>query len=78
MQELNAVTPFGFKQVYYHGQDQDINQRNAAAHGIDIVDDIYQYLISDALYLKSCRTKIPLRNNYWKQEFRYDQPFSSQ
>lgn len=65
MQELNAVTPApGFKQVYYPGQDQDINQRNAAVHGIDIVDDIYQYLISDALYIKSYETKNPLRNNY--------------
>lgn len=60
MQELNALTPApGFKQVYYPGQDQDINQRNAAVHGIDIVDDIYQYLISDALYIKSYETKNP-------------------
>lgn len=33
-------------------------------NGIDIVDDIYQYLISDTLYLKSYETKIPLPNNY--------------
>ncbi|ENH9307688.1 ureidoglycolate dehydrogenase, partial [Citrobacter freundii] len=39
--------------------DQDINQRDAAVHGIDIVDDIYQYLISDALYIKSYETKNP-------------------
>lgn len=65
MQELNAVKPApGFKQVYYPGQDQDIKQKNADMNGIDIVDDIYQYLISDTLYLKSYETKIPLPNNY--------------
>jgi len=31
---------------YYPGQDQDIKQRKAAVEGIEIVDDIYQYLIS--------------------------------
>ncbi|MCP0820386.1 ureidoglycolate dehydrogenase, partial [Salmonella enterica subsp. enterica serovar Montevideo] len=41
------------------GQDQDIKQKNADMNGIDIVDDIYQYLISDALYLKSYETKNP-------------------
>ncbi|HCH9307273.1 ureidoglycolate dehydrogenase [Salmonella enterica] len=60
MQELNSVKPApGFKQVYYPGQDQDIKQKNADMNGIDIVDDIYQYLISDALYLKSYETKNP-------------------
>ncbi|MGC0590940.1 ureidoglycolate dehydrogenase AllD, partial [Salmonella enterica subsp. enterica serovar Abony] len=60
MQELNAVKPApGFKQVYYPGQDQDIKQKNADMNGIDIVDDIYQYLISGALYLKSYETKNP-------------------
>lgn len=60
MQELNAVKPApGFKQVYYPGQDQDIKQKNADMNGIDIVDDIYQYLISDTLYLKSYETKNP-------------------
>lgn len=60
MQELNSVKPApGFKQVYYPGQDQDIRQKNADMNGIDIVDDIYQYLISDALYLKSYETKNP-------------------
>ncbi|HHH3270063.1 TPA: hypothetical protein ACPY9M_004517, partial [Escherichia coli] len=46
-------------QVYYPGQDQDIKQRKAAVEGIEIVDDIYQYLISDALYNTSYETKNP-------------------
>lgn len=60
MRELNAITPApGFNQVYYPGQDQDIKQRKAAVEGIEIVDDIYQYLISDALYNTSYETKNP-------------------
>ncbi|HCP6705665.1 TPA: ureidoglycolate dehydrogenase, partial [Escherichia coli] len=37
----------------------DIKQRKAAVEGIEIVDDIYQYLISDALYNTSYETKNP-------------------
>lgn len=60
MRELNAITPApGLNQVYYPGQDQDIKQRKAAVEGIEIVDDIYQYLISDALYNTSYETKNP-------------------
>ncbi|EAB5454458.1 ureidoglycolate dehydrogenase, partial [Escherichia coli] len=60
MRELNTMTPApGFNQVYYPGQDQDIKQRKAAVEGIEIVDDIYQYLISDALYNTSYETKNP-------------------
>ncbi|HAX0248158.1 ureidoglycolate dehydrogenase [Escherichia coli] len=60
MRELNTITPApGFNQVYYPGQDQDIKQRKAAVEGIEIVDDIYQYLISDALYNTSYETKNP-------------------
>lgn len=60
MRELNAITPApGFNQVYYPGQDQDIKQRKAAVEGIEIADDIYQYLISDALYNTSYETKNP-------------------
>ena len=33
--------------------------RKAAVEGIEIVDDIYQYLISDALYNTSYETKNP-------------------
>lgn len=58
MRELNAITfALGFNQVYYFGQDQDIKQRKAAVEGIEIVDDIYQYLIFDALYNTSYETK---------------------
>lgn len=36
-----------------------LKQRKAAVEGIEIVDDIYQYLISDALYNTSYETKNP-------------------
>jgi ureidoglycolate dehydrogenase (NAD+) len=50
MRELNAITPAPVLNRFITRTDQDINQRNVAVHGIDIVDDIYQYLVSDALY----------------------------
>ena len=64
MRELNAITPApGFNQVYYPGQDQDIKQRKAAVEGIEIVDDIYQYLIPTRFITRHTKRKIPLRNN---------------
>ncbi|HAT2608500.1 TPA: ureidoglycolate dehydrogenase [Kluyvera intermedia] len=60
LRELNAIPPApGFKQVYYPGQNLDINEKNSAIHGIDIVDDIYDYLVSDAIYNQSYETKSP-------------------
>lgn len=60
MQELNAITPApNFKQVYYPGQDQDICEKESMINGIEIVDDIYNYLISNQLYNRSYETKSP-------------------
>jgi ureidoglycolate dehydrogenase (NAD+) len=60
MQQLNAITPApGFSQVYYPGQNLDIYEQTTDREGIDIVDDIYEYLVSDALYTRSYETKNP-------------------
>lgn len=60
MRELNAIKPApGFSQVYYPGQNLDINEKLSAKDGIDIVDDIYEYLVSDAIYLRSYETNSP-------------------
>lgn len=60
MRELNAIKPApGFEQVYYPGQNADIYEKNSLQDGIDIVDDIYYYLKSDAIYLNSYETKSP-------------------
>jgi ureidoglycolate dehydrogenase (NAD+) len=52
----------GFNQVYYPGQNLDINEKNSAVNGIEIVDEIYDYLVSDALYNRSYETNSPLLN----------------
>nr|WP_318382603.1 ureidoglycolate dehydrogenase [uncultured Enterobacter sp.] len=60
MQELNAVPPApGFKQVYYPGQNLDLYEQASVQNGIEIVDDIYAYLIADDLYQRSYETKNP-------------------
>lgn len=60
MRELNAIKPApGFERVYYPGQNADIYENNSERDGIDIVDDIYYYLKSDAIYLNSYETKSP-------------------
>ena len=60
MRELSAITPApGFSQVYYPGQNLDINEKNSAVNGIEIVDEIYDYLVSDALYNRSYETNSP-------------------
>ncbi|MFK3660172.1 ureidoglycolate dehydrogenase [Scandinavium sp. NPDC088450] len=60
MQELNAIAPApGFQQVYYPGQNLDINERLSEKEGIEIVDDIYDYLVSDVLYTRSYETHSP-------------------
>ena len=60
MQQLNAIKPApGFSQVYYPGQNLDIYEKTTEREGIEIVDDIYDYLVSDALYTRSYETKNP-------------------
>ncbi|MCS2150739.1 ureidoglycolate dehydrogenase [Scandinavium manionii] len=60
MSELNAIQPApGFNQVYYPGQNLDLYEKESTTHGIEIVDDIYDYLVSDAIYTRSYETKNP-------------------
>ncbi|UXM94980.1 ureidoglycolate dehydrogenase [Bartonella sp. HY329] len=60
MQQLDAIRPAeGFKQVMYPGEIADIEQARTDREGIDIVDDIYNYLISDKIYIHSYDHKDP-------------------
>lgn len=55
LDELGAVKPgVGFDKVYYPGERARKRiQATADAGGIEIVDDIYEYLVSDDLYRRS-------------------------
>ncbi len=60
MAELNQVKPAeGVERVYYPGENTEIEERESNANGIEIVDDIYNYLISDAIYVNSYDHKDP-------------------
>ena len=60
MSELNAIKPApGVKKVLYPGQNSRLCEIESEKNGIEIVDDIYQYLISDDLYQKSYDHKDP-------------------
>lgn len=60
MHDLNGITPApGVKQVMYPGQNSENNERDSEINGIEIVDEIYNYLISDVLYLRSYDHKDP-------------------
>lgn len=55
LDELSAVKPGpGSDKVYYPGERALIRKAKCdAAGGIEIVDDIYEYLTSDKLYIHS-------------------------
>ncbi|AZS51449.1 ureidoglycolate dehydrogenase [Entomomonas moraniae] len=60
MAELNAIKPApGFKQVLYPGQNSGIEEGRTDKEGVDIVDDIYDYLVSDKIYINSYDHKNP-------------------
>jgi ureidoglycolate dehydrogenase (NAD+) len=60
MQELNSVKPAeGFDQVSYPGQRSEARAKEATASGIEIVDDIYEYLQSDAVHHNQYDEKDP-------------------
>ena len=60
MKELNNIKPIsGVEQVFYPGQDQFLNEKRSREEGIEIVDEIYEYLISDVLYNRSYDNKDP-------------------
>ncbi|WP_094606793.1 Ureidoglycolate dehydrogenase (NAD(+)) [Sporomusa silvacetica DSM 10669] len=51
MDDLNKVKPApGFDSVMYPGQSSMIREQNYEKNGIEIVDDIYNYLISDVIH----------------------------
>lgn len=51
MTDLNNIKPApGFSQVFYPGQNLDEVIETYKRDGIDIVDDIYEYLVSDVVH----------------------------
>ncbi|MDF2152984.1 ureidoglycolate dehydrogenase [Vibrio sp. CAU 1672] len=58
MKELNAIQPApGFERVLYPGQNSDVNEQDSVNNGVDIVDDVYRYLISEYTYINSYDNK---------------------
>ena len=55
LDELTAVKPgVGFDKVYYPGERAQMRiQATKDAGGIEVVDSIYDYLVSDKLYINS-------------------------
>ena len=51
MTDLNGIKPApGFDQVFYPGQNLEFIQKDYEEKGIEIVDDIYEYLASDVIH----------------------------
>lgn len=51
LDEIKEIAPSpGFKEVNYPGERGRMREKNYEAEGIEIVDDIYNYLISDAIH----------------------------
>ncbi|ETI67494.1 ureidoglycolate dehydrogenase [Neobacillus vireti] len=51
MEDLNQIKPAtGFSKVLYPGQNNDVVIAEYKENGIEIVDDIYEYLISDTIH----------------------------
>ena len=51
MADINAVKPApGFDQVRFPGQSSALREKAYEENGIEIVDDIYNYLVSDVLH----------------------------
>ncbi|QQN34323.1 ureidoglycolate dehydrogenase [Rahnella aceris] len=58
--ELVALRPApGFEKVLYPGQNLDIYEEHTKANGIELIDDIYRYLISEELYTHTYQTQSP-------------------
>lgn len=54
MKDLNAIKPApGFDQVYYPGQNLEEIEKEYEKNGIEVVDDVYSYLESDAIHHNS-------------------------
>ncbi|WP_284140867.1 MULTISPECIES: ureidoglycolate dehydrogenase [unclassified Virgibacillus] len=60
MEDLNNITPApGFDKVYYPGQRSAIREKNSEENGIEIVDEIYEYLVSDVVHNNAYDHKDP-------------------
>lgn len=60
MGELNAIKPApDVEKVLYPGENSQIEEQRSEKEGIEIVDEIYNYLISDVLYNQSYDNKNP-------------------
>lgn len=54
MDELNAIRPApGVEKVLYPGQNSEMIEQEAIKNGVEIVDEVYQYLCSDEIYINS-------------------------
>ncbi|NLY78363.1 MAG: ureidoglycolate dehydrogenase [Lysinibacillus sp.] len=60
MNDLNNIKPApGFSQVYFPGQNLDAVIEEYNKNGIEIVDDIYEYLVSDVVHNNKYDNKSP-------------------
>lgn len=60
MTDLNAIKPAkGFDEVLYPGQPNERIQETYEKEGIDIVDDIYEYLVSEDIHYNQYDHKDP-------------------
>lgn len=60
MTDLNNVKPApGFDQVYYPGQNLEAIEKEYEENGIEIVDDVYEYLVSDVVHNNAYDHKDP-------------------
>lgn len=60
IKELNAITPAaGFNEVLYPGQNSELVEKESLEKGVEIVEDVYQYLVSSEIYINSYDHKNP-------------------
>nr|WP_053365762.1 ureidoglycolate dehydrogenase [Bacillus sp. FJAT-27245] len=60
MSDLNNIKPApGFEQVLYPGQNTTLVEQKSKLEGIEIVDDVYQYLESDVIHHNKYDNKDP-------------------
>lgn len=60
MSDLNHIKPApGFDHVSYPGERSTKREKQAAENGVDIVDDVYQYLVSDVVHNNAYDHKDP-------------------
>lgn len=58
--ELNDISPApGFSKVLYPGQNSEMIERDSLINGIEIVDEVYKYLMSKDIYINSYDNKTP-------------------